>query len=79
MAEWITIDSLTSTESGGMALSITVVDSVELHVEASPQHRDIRILGEEGTVLKVRLAEDWTLHDILVDDVVVWTAADDTE
>lgn len=72
MPEWITLDEFhRRRETSGSILDATIADTVEIHIEASAEHRDIRIVDSEH-VIKVTLDENWKLSRILVDDVDKW-------
>lgn len=72
MTDWISLNSLTRTENGGKAATITLADTAKVLIESSPSHQDVRVETDEH-IVSVQLAEDYRLDRILVDDVAVWS------
>lgn len=54
----------------------TTTDTTDIIVDTSPDHRDIRI-ADGKTVVKIRLAQDYTIHEILQDNVRLTSVQED--
>jgi len=69
--DWIDIGAYQRREDGGRVLTATIAGEVDIHVEASPHERDIRVADDEH-IVRIRITPDWHIRDVLVDDLSVW-------
>lgn len=73
--DWISLNNYRRLEDGGRLLTATIAESVDIHVEATPHQRDIRVV-DDSTLIKIIINPDWQLETVYIDDIEVWTDDD---